>query len=75
MKNANKTRCVCETLVHPKWPFFEKCNLDYLTLSLADDLDTHNKRKMKKKKKFTKSNTHLNYERPPLTVPNLYLMF
>ena len=23
-----KTRCVCETLKPPKWPFFDKCNLD-----------------------------------------------
>ena len=23
-----KTRCVCETVMPPKQPFFEKCNLD-----------------------------------------------
>ena len=23
-----KIRCVCETLMPPKWPFFEKCNFD-----------------------------------------------
>ena len=28
LENTHKTRCVCETLMPPKWPFFEKCNLD-----------------------------------------------
>ena len=28
ISSAIRTRCVCETLMPPKWPFFEKCNLD-----------------------------------------------
>ena len=38
-KRNKKTRCVCKTRMPLRLPFFEKCNLFYLTLTFADDLD------------------------------------